>query len=175
MPSDGRIYKWAKGSTFKAEAQVAGEYIEELRQQNGGYVTPTMVWEAAEDPSSPIHDEFQWNERKAAEAHWRERARNLVNHIIVVRVHQQPAEEGIQAFTSIDFAEGEDEKSARGYISTGDLLSDEEKLEAAIAEAFKRLKAVKTAYGYLTELDDIWSEIRKTEKKRAAYQKKKKI
>jgi len=55
MGSVGRIYKWRPGSTFKVEAQIAGDYLEKLREENEGYLTPTEVYEAAMDEDSPIH------------------------------------------------------------------------------------------------------------------------
>lgn len=167
MSSDGRIYKWAPGSTFKTEAQVAGEYIEELRQENG-YITPEMVWKAAEDPDSPIHGDFEWNERKAAENHWRERARNMVNHIVVVRTYDEPADEALRAFVSVVVSEKE-----RAYVDIETVKSDEEMRQDLIDDILAKLKAFQKRYEQITELDSIWAEITKAEKRRAKKVKKK--
>jgi hypothetical protein len=168
MPRDGRVYKWAPGSTFKTEAQVAGEFIEELRQQNDGAVTPEMVWRAAEDPDSPIHDDFEWNERKAAENHWKERARNLVNHIVVVRTYQEPADEGLKAFVSIVVSE-----KKRAYVDIGTVKSDEEMRQCLIDDILSKLEVFKKRYAQITELDDIWAAIERAEKRRARSRTKK--
>lgn len=167
MSDDGRIYKWAPGSTFKTDAQVAGEFIEALRQENDGFVTPEMVWKAAEDPGSPIHDDFEWNERKAAENHWKERARNLVNHIVVVRVQQEPADEGMRAFVSIIVSE-----KKRAYVDIGTVRSDEEMRQCLIKDILAKLNAFKKRYAQITELDEIWAAIEKAEKRRAKASKK---
>lgn len=169
MSSDGRIYKWAAGSTFKTDAQIAGEYIEELRQENDGFVTPEMVWKAAEDPDSPIHDDFEWDERKAAENHWKERARNLVNHIVVVRTYDEPADEGLKAFISVVVSE-----KKRAYVDIGTVKSDEEMRQDLIDSILAQLKVFQKRYEQITELDAIWAEIRKAEKRRAKANKKKK-
>jgi len=157
-----RVYKWRAGSTFKVDAQVAGEYLEELKEQNDGLLEPNVVWEAARDPESPIHEEFEWDVEKAAERHWRQRARNLMNHVAVVASYNETAGDGAPAFISVQVA-----TKKRAYVSAAQVIANEDWHEQAIASCFKQLKGLESRYGKLTELDDVWNAIRKAEKKRS--------
>lgn len=57
----------------------------ELRQQavaacadRSGRITPERVWQAARDPQHVLHNEFEWNVKKAAEQQWCETASRLI-------------------------------------------------------------------------------------------------
>jgi len=161
----GRYYKWRPGSSFKVDAQVAGEYLEELREQNDGVLTKTDVYQAAQDPDSPIHGEFQWDVQKAAEAHWRARAGDMIRHLAIVRVKQMPASDGVPAFLNVRLTTTEGTK--RGYVTGTEVLSSADLHEQVVAQALKQLKGLEGRYGKLVELDGVWEAIRKAEKRRA--------
>lgn len=162
MPKQGRIYKWRPGATFKVEAQVAGEYLEDLREDSGGALTTTAVYEAAMDPDSPLHEEFEWDVEKAAQAHWRDRAGNLIRHLAVVRVKNQKASSGIPAFMSVNVTSGQ-----RGYVNAEQVYSSADYHHQVVDQVLKQLKGLQERYGKLEELDEIWSAIEKTEEARA--------
>lgn len=63
------------------------ERMELIRERNGGRLTADDVWhDGRDEPQSPLHREFIWDVDKAAEAHWRQRARQLIEecHVQVV-------------------------------------------------------------------------------------------
>jgi hypothetical protein len=51
-----------------------------------GEITPRAVVEDAKDKSSPLHELFEWNKVKAAEAHWLDVAREVIGAVRVVVV-----------------------------------------------------------------------------------------
>lgn len=157
----GRVYKWRRGSTFKVDPQVAGEYLEELKDENDGLLQPDTVWQAARDPSSPIHDEFEWDMEKAAARHWRQRARNLMNHVAVVATYEESADDGAPAFINVKVA-----TKQRAYVNTAQVIANEDWHDQAVASCLKQLKGLQARYEKLTELDEVWAAIRKAEKKR---------
>jgi len=161
MPIQGRIYKWRQGSTFKTEAQVAGEFLEHLREEMGGHLTPTAVYEAAMDEESPIHEEFEWDIQKAAQAHWRDRAGNMMRHLAVVRVQEQSADNGVPAFMSVTVTVGE-----RGYVSAAQVYSSSDYKQQTIDQALKMLNGLKARFGMLEELGVVWKAIARAEKNR---------
>jgi hypothetical protein len=166
---EGRIFKWKDGSTFKASAQEVGEYLSNYMQMHGLPVLQTEdIVEAAKDVASPMHNDFEWDVYKAAEKHWKERARNLANHIVIVKSKKQPAYEGVPAFTSIEVTD-----YGRGYMAMTDVISDEEYKKQAIDFVKRQLISLKNKYEKYTQLDHIWKEIRKLEKTRATKAKKK--
>lgn len=87
--------KGAKG----ADAQVIGEALEAIADQNDGHVTPAAVVAAARAKGSPLHQFFEWDNRKAADA-WRlDQARSLIR---VVAVEPTPDAEPVRAFLSVN-------------------------------------------------------------------------
>jgi hypothetical protein len=162
MPKQGRIYKWRPGSTFKADAQEAGEFLEELREKNGGVLTTTAVYEAAQDQDSPLHDDFEWDVEKAARAHWRERARDVMRHLAVVRIKTQKAPSGVPAFMSVNVTQGK-----RGYVSADQVKSSADFREQVIDQALRLLNGLKSRFETIQELDGIWKAIATAEKRRA--------
>jgi hypothetical protein len=54
-----------------------------------GHIEPSEVVADARDPSSPLHDEFNWNKEEAAEAHWLDTARGLIRFVrLEVQIEQ---------------------------------------------------------------------------------------
>lgn len=168
MSDEGRVYKWDRGSSFKIDAQTAGEYLEALREQNGGVLKPEDVVEAAKDEHSPIHNEFEWDVNLAAQKHWKDRARNLLNHIVVVRLQDDSPDDGVPAFINVKVTTVD-----RGYVSMVQVVKIADWREQAIEDCFKMLNALKKRYEQLTELDPIWKAIEKAEQARAKPPKKK--
>jgi hypothetical protein len=162
MPA-GRIFKWSPGASFKCDAQQVGEYLEELREQNGGLLTADDVWQdAAANEDAPHHDDFEWDVDEAAKRHWRERARDLLRHIAVVRVHMDEPDEGVAAFVNVTTDE-----SQRGYVSVDAVVENEDYRAQAVRQCLKMLKGLQRRFGWLEELQPIWAAIRSAEKRRA--------
>jgi hypothetical protein len=55
-----------------------------LADKNGGLLQPEEVVNAARDPQSPLHTQFEWNVEKAAEQHWLATACQLIRKVRVV-------------------------------------------------------------------------------------------
>lgn len=56
------------------------DYITSLADANG-YISPSRVIEAARDPKSPIHTDFEWDIQAAAEQYWLDQARTLIRFV----------------------------------------------------------------------------------------------
>lgn len=82
--------KWEPkpGAQFgKKDAQVIGERIfEDLSPKLGRTPTTAEIIEDAEPTDSPLHKFFEWNNSKAANAHRKQQARHLCNHIYEVPI-----------------------------------------------------------------------------------------
>jgi hypothetical protein len=56
-----------------------------------GPLTPDRVIDAAKDPRSPLHTWFTWDIKTAAQAYWREQARELIRSVeVTVLVEDRP-------------------------------------------------------------------------------------
>lgn len=86
-------YEYSGNSGFyKVSAQVVGEICEELEKSEKG-LSPSSLLDASRDESSPLHNEFEWDDTVAAEK-WRlEQARLMISHIRIVKTNDQEERE----------------------------------------------------------------------------------
>ena len=70
--------KWREGSRFKGDAQAVGEAIAEIASLHGGVCPPEVFLHEAMDESHPAHDDFEWDDDKAAYAYRLEQARRII-------------------------------------------------------------------------------------------------
>jgi len=77
-------YKARAGAPFKVDdAQAIGEEISDIRTKQ-----PRTIVEKARNPETTLHKYFDWNNSVAGEK-WRlQQARNIVNHLIEVKIIQ---------------------------------------------------------------------------------------
>ena len=82
-------------------AQVIGEELSRLEEQNGGRIDPPSVVKAAKPKKSPLHPCFEWDNNAAAKAYRENQARELMRKIVVV--YKEPGKEiqHIRAFVNI--------------------------------------------------------------------------
>ena len=76
-------YAWKEGVRFKTNANDAGALLETIRNQFGE-VTPELVLKEARHKDSVIHNDFQWDDEKAATLYRLDTARRIIRHLRVV-------------------------------------------------------------------------------------------
>jgi hypothetical protein len=62
------------------------QHIRSLEDKHGR-ITPTRLVEDAKRKSSPLHRLFRWDLRQAAEAHWIQRAREIIGCVVYKVTH----------------------------------------------------------------------------------------
>lgn len=142
-------YKWAPGSRLtekKAPAQVVGDTLNQLQQENGGRLTARMVVEAARPMESPIHALLEWDDLRAAELHRENEARHIIAAVRVVQKANDPkqADTLIHAYVNLTEKVGEDEQ--RAYVPMARVFDDADLLAQAIAKAAADLRACEARY-----------------------------
>lgn len=67
------------------------EALKELKQleDRKGRLTPEQVLEAASDPKSALHSQFEWDDSKAAYAHRLDQARELIRRVKIELVVEE--------------------------------------------------------------------------------------
>lgn len=141
-------YKWKTASYIKADAEKAGKMCEEL-ERTGGLTAERLV-EANEPEDAPLHDEFEWNDEKAAGEWRKQQARHIINSLVIVSEKQDA--EPVRAFISI-------ERASPNYESLDIIIHSEDKYAALLAMALKELEAFKKKYSRLTELEALYNII----------------
>lgn len=149
------VYRWKPGSTAPLEAQAAGDEMERIRVRNNGRLTSELVVEAARDEDAPLHPAFEWNDKRAAEAHRLEQARYLIRSIEVVVDRGDPEPVPIRAFVNVQRDED------RSFTSTFHALSDVDLRAQVIASAWRELEAWRRRHAELVEFARIFTEIDK--------------
>lgn len=129
-----------------------------------GRLTAEDVVAAAEDPASPLHQHFNWDDQAAANLHRQEQARALIRSFrISFTVHR----------TIIRVPEFvRDENQDRGYTAIVRVKTDEDRARKTMitefsraAAALKRARAVAVALGMEAEVDIAINQIAELDRK----------
>ena len=126
-----------------------------------GLIKPERVVEAARPKSSPIHDQFEWNNTAAAEKYRLLQASELIRvsvEIIDCGGASDPVM--VRAFTSLTTERGE----GGGYRATVQVLSNKQMREQMLDDAIAELKAFEKRYAILKELAGVFAASRKLRK-----------
>lgn len=125
--------KNAKG----ADPQVLGEVIQQVVARTGGKGAARALRDEARDKAHPAHRHFEWDNKKAADAHRLEQARELIRCIHIV---DDTTQRKMPAFISVRI-EGEVRYKAHAEVL------DAPKITAAVTQAFLRdIESVYTRY-----------------------------
>lgn len=113
------------------------EAIRTFAQRHGGRFTAEMIVEEAKNnPHSPFFQYFEWDQEKAAWAHWVDRARELIRSVRV-EVTIEDREYRIVEYVR----DPEVKRGKQGYVSVKTLYKEPENAEAAIMNEFAMAEA----------------------------------
>ena len=126
-----------------------------------GLIKPERVVEAARPKTSPIHDQFEWDNSAAAEKYRLLQASELIRvsvEIIDCGGNRDPVM--VRAFTSLTTERG----VSGGYRATVQVLSNKQMREQMLADAIAELLAFERRYAILKELAEVFAASRKLRK-----------
>jgi hypothetical protein len=139
------VYEWKEAAQIKADAQKAGEMLENLEKTVGN--TPKNLVEANRDESAPLHNEFEWNDTKAAEKYRETQAGYIIRNICIVRESEEKPP--VRAFYSVTTDE------ERKYESLNVIIKSEDKTKKLLESALRELIAFKAKYSMLSEIANV--------------------
>ena len=146
-------YVWKSGSRIKADADVAGKQCEELEKTVG--LTAKNLLEANRAEDAPLHDEFEWDDKAAAERYRESQAMHIINCLCV-------APEGTTKQTEVNIQQRAFMKTAfdqPNYISVKVIVQSEECYDGMMNIAKRELQAFERKYRALTELKPVFDAI----------------
>lgn len=147
-----RQYKARRGYKLTDEqAQIVGEFLEQ-RFPDGRGITPDMILEAATPEDSPIHGFFEWDDQKAAAAHRKFQARQLIK-AIVVEIEQAGEQKEIPVYASV--VDGD----SRSYISIDNAREVPSLWDQVLQQALREIVTWRDRYKTLRELSPIFEAI----------------
>ena len=159
MPAFTNKYSYRKGFNFKVSAQVVGETLEGLAKD--GDLTSAKFLDASRPEDAPTHNLFEWDDSVAAERYRRQQATVAINSVEVQIVNEANASVISQAaFVNVI---SKAPAKAGTYTPIEVALSDENMRSTLLLNALNDLKALRRKYNQLSELSDVFFEIKKIE------------
>ena len=141
------IIKWSLKDIFKADAQKCYEEIQEIGEE----IKPEQVLDKARDKDSELHKCFDWDDSSAAEKFRLYQARNVLNHLIVIKRDVEEKTEPIQFRVMLK----NDRTHGSGYKQTIVMVKDEDEYKKLLEQAYSELHTFKQKYSCLSELANI--------------------
>ncbi len=146
------VYKWKPGSVHKVDAAVAGPVCEQLEQK--GNLSAKSLLEVSRPEDAPLHNEFEWDNEKAAEKYREEQARGIIRNLTVVIDNSEP----VRKFFNVSV------KSEKQYTRIETILETADMRASLLSQALSELENFRKKYSQLEELAEIFKAMEKTER-----------
>ena len=149
------VYQFRSGHSLNTvNAQAVGEELERIRTANNGLLTAAIVLQEASDLESPLHDQFTWDNDKAAEKHRLTEARRI---IVSVQILNTPIGKPTIAYVNVRSPE-----HGRSYIPTMEAMSDEELRIRVLTEIRQAVESIERRYAHFAEVTDLLTRVKKS-------------
>ena len=134
-------------------------FLKQLAENSGGALSPEEVVRAARPASSPIHDQFEWDDTEAAKRYRLMQAGELLRVSVEVIEPDGCDPYVVRAFTSLS-----PERGGKSYRTSVSVLSNKEMRKQMLADALAELESFERKYATLKELSSVFAAIRKARK-----------
>lgn len=120
--------------------------LQDVYDANGD-LTPSLVVDAARDPSHPLHQRFEWDDSVAGEAWRREQAHRLIQSVRVVyrEATDKEGPRSVRAFHAVPT------KNGHGYIPVDQVQRDPLMTRLVLDEMQREWTALKRRYEHFAE------------------------
>ncbi len=148
------VYKWRVGYNFKADPEKAANVMNKLAKT--GQLNAENLVEVSRPKNAPLHDDFEWDDTKAAENWRKQQGRCMINSLLMVPEETgHKSKEPIRAFFKVEHME-----SAQ-YESTEVLIRTQDGRDALREQAQKELSSYRQKYRSVLEWTGAKAEIDK--------------
>jgi len=144
--------------------EAISEELNIIHQNNGGIINPSAVVAYARDPNTALHNQFEWDDSKAGEAHRLWQARQIISLELVIinkktgaitelslKTSQAEWKE-VRKYISLPIDRGND----KGYRSLNDVFHDPDLRTQMLTQAKKEMKTFREKYECLSELAGVF-------------------
>jgi len=140
-------YKARTGAKFtNNEAQIIGSTINTLRDTDG-HITPVQIVDSAKSRDSPLHEFFEWSNRKAGKEFRLQQARDLISHIVeIVVVEGEKVEQ--RSFFAVSIP-----RQGNVYVTIEDAVGTEDYRKQLLTKAIATLQNLTVTLKMLKEHD----------------------
>ena len=140
-------YKWKSNARISVDAGTAGAVMDGLEQR--GALTAKNLVDESRPAEAPLHNEFEWDDVKAAEEYRLQQARHIINCLLIEDDAQQ---ETVRAFFNLA-------ESAPEYRSIRTIMADETQSETLLQMAIQELQAFERKYAQISKFKALFAEI----------------
>ena len=138
---------WKTKGIYKADAEKVYSEITSL----GDSFSPADIVEKARDDDTELHKCFTWDDTKAA-TRWREQeARVLFGNLVVKTTTSGGEEVNVRVIESV--------KARNTYMPTSVVIRSKTDYANLLDRAYRELRAFRTKYSTVTELQELFCEI----------------
>lgn len=150
-----KYYARKGGTLSNDQASALGRELEAMTEA-GIPTDPHNVVARAQDPESPIHELFEWDDSKAAREYRVHQARTSISSIVV-----KDAETGSQGRAAFSVQIVESESVRREYVPRRVVIARDDYMDQVSRDLYQRIKsAVAEAEGLgLTKSSDAWGRM----------------
>lgn len=148
------MYK--QGAQISVNPEIAYREIERIRKENNGEVNISQIVTDSSLKDAPLHNEFEWSDKKAGHLYRMQQARYIVRSIEVI--HNENPNIRTRAYEiAVKQSSDGDKKSHRAYTSIDEILADPIMRDELLMQAIKDALAFRRRYHALSELSIIFS------------------
>lgn len=148
------VYKWRIGYNFKADPEKAAKVMNKLAKT--GQLNAETLVEVSRPKNAPLHDDFEWDDTKAAENWRKQQGRCMINSLLMIPEETSSKEkEPIRAFFKVDQVDNSQ------YESTAVLIRTQNGRDALREQAQKELNSYMGKYRNVLEWTGAKVEIEK--------------
>lgn len=137
-----------------AKREAIRKRLEELEQANGDRLTPDEVVAEAKSKKSVLHDQFEWDDSKAAHQHRLDQARDLITSVRVVIHTDRTIVRGV-AYIRDPNASGNEQ----GYVHIRTLRKEPDAAREAVINEVARVKDSMRRLKHLAAALDLSHEV----------------
>lgn len=133
--------------------------LAEIAAANNGLLNPAKVVEAARDPNSVLHGEFQWDNDEAADSYRLAQAGALIRRVKFTLIRENHETKTVEVRTTRAFQSRESMRGEGGYEAIDEIMSDAEKREELMDQVLRELVAYRKRYADILTLSNVWVAI----------------
>lgn len=153
------------GYRVKGNPDKLSRELRDIRAKHGK-ITSDLVLDRAKDSASCLHDEFEWDDTKAAKRYRKYQARYIIRAISIDVVVKDEISKKPEFIT----VKVDDEIQ---WVPREVVAVSEEFKSSALALAVKELYSIQAKYTELIELCGVWKEVDRVKKKHSKVIKRK--
>lgn len=156
--SQPTYFAWKDKAMIKVDPEDAYFFIKEIEEKTGACTAQALV-NASKPKRSLLHNEFEWDDKTAANE-WRKSKARSIMHSLMVQ-YPETGEVVTRAFEVVQ-VQNKTGKTENGYVNSYDALNDPVMRDQVLKRVVSELNAFRHRYKTLNEVSKVIQVIDET-------------